>query len=674
MALRGTNYFLGLAADLLRSNSRRNAMFNGIERMVRNDWKFQETFKQDVPDIFEVIDRSPYDAVQSGATALSGQMPYWQVIPHNINPLEYQRVDKLAEAIRWHKTRSNRRGAGTISFDKAYSSLVYNIVATQIHDLVMILPKDRSKWTPMQQEAWRHGRFLERVKNPKGILTETGSLGITTVVNIENLAINDVIQYWKLYEGNTSKEAKQALATIDQLESDVSGLIEKNKGDEQFPSRVRFIQVYCINYDQVITFGYITVAEPPPQTSQMDYNYNAFGIPDVLAISKPQYTFLETENPFGFLNWSIRQGGNRVENLEEFRVNPLLAPLWWTGSWQKLNMAKSLVFSEPLRRVREPRDVAVTRDGQGASIDYADGGTVDLRTGEDYKRLNPTTLDPQALQIIQAMETADARTTGASVLGDVGTISARTPYATYQAMIKVALARLDNNLSDLGQSNVDDAYIYLNFVKKTNVPLVAYRGGYSVGNLSGQKFQPGEPITIDAEQFDLDELDIMCDIKAKVPTDMMEQLNAAVILSKQLNVPMAYVLRNNVGLENIDLLYSQWVDEFKQNTELQAWAAEKMAAAQLKARNDVPMQPPPDQNGQNGQPMNGPGQGEQNIPPLGAGNGIANTSFGAAGSVEGNGFNPGAGGMSPTEINPGTTREMVSGMTQPQINFQRGGR
>ena len=325
--LKTVNYFTGMINELLENDKQRNKMFEGIDKMVHNDWRFADTFKEAVEDIYEVVDTTPSDAITSGAIALSGTVPKWQVIPHNDNQAEYQRVEKLEEVIRWHFRKSDRRGIGTIMYDMAISSLRYNMICTRVDDLKYILPKDQSKWTPLQKRAWTDGRFLMRTFNPKGIHLETTSLGISTIVHIENFPIMDVIKHWELYANNNTDEGKRIQQSLIDL---------KNSIGDRYPRDMRFIQYYCINDDQILTFGHTesgpTIAGKSQELPPSPISYTqAQGTPNFADADSSQFVFVNQPNPMGFLNWSIRIGGSRVEDATQYTLNPLLAPLYFSA-------------------------------------------------------------------------------------------------------------------------------------------------------------------------------------------------------------------------------------------------------------------------------------------------------------------------------------------------------
>jgi hypothetical protein len=380
---------------------------------------------------------------------------------------------------------------------------------------------------------------------------------------------------------------------------------------------------------------------------------------DLLTQPTPDYVFADQKNPYGFIPWAIRVAGSRIEQRIEYRVNPLLAPLYWSGSWDKLNLAKSIIFSEPIRRARSPRVATMTQSGEPPTIDYANGNDIALRVGEQVTGLQPLTLDSGAMQIIGALESAMNRTTGASMIGDTTKMSSNTPFSTYSAMIKVALSRLGKQKDFMGVACQDVVCNMLWWVDKTDVPLTAYAESNKQYR-SGTMLAMGQKTEISKNDYDLNSLGITVKIHPASVTDEMEQLNKAVILSTKLNYPASQALQD-MGYSNIGLMYELWQREFLKNAELQAKAqgmiVEATTAAQMAAQQQQQQQAQAQQ-----QPQPGGQPGEQ---PQGAGQGMSNTSFGMLGG-QGQGVNPAMGGMAPAQAAPSMTREQLMGQTANQ--------
>jgi hypothetical protein len=623
---RKVEWYQGLVDELREEFSKRNRLFDEIDKMVRPEWSLPEEFTAVIKDVMAIVDTAPSDAINSGAIALSGSSPVFSVMPFMPNPMEYDRAQSLEDNLSYHFDMANRRGNGTVMYDIAESSLKYNTIAVRVDDLAHIFPKDPRKWTPLQRRAWGYGRFLVQAFNPKTVYYLDTSIGISTVAHVQSFKIKSIIDHWSLYANNSTDEGRRVLATLEKLQSDLEILSAKKYNLRN----VNFTQTHVIDDDKLVVYGALTDHEGEPIKDAADY------------------VFADQKNEYGFIPWSIRVAGSRLEDSLEYRVNPLLAPLYWSQSWDKLNLAKSIVFSEPIRRARNPRGVSITQSGDAPNVDYENGNEINLRVGEDYRPFQPITMDENALAVIGALENAMVRTTGASVLNDTTKLSSNTPFATYSAMIKVALSRLDKQRDIMAQSATDIACQFLWWVDYTKHPLTSY-SRVDKQYRSGTMVARGQKIEVTEQDYDLNNLGISSKVQPMTPTDRMEQLNMAVILSTKLNVPVSKALEE-IGYENVGLMYDLWAREFLRNAELQAQAQAMMTEATATAQLNAQMAAQQNMAGGQGE---APGM-------MGAGGDLAQTSFGALGGQEG--VNPAIGGQSPYEAAPGMTREVITGM------------
>ena len=619
-------------------------MFDYIDDMVLPSWSLPPEFTAVVKDVMAVIDTAPSDAVKSAAIAFSRNIPIFSVMPFRANPDEYDRAQRLEDNLRYQFKRSNKRGNGSVMYDMAESSLRYDTICVRKDDLVHILPRNKSSWTALQKQAWSHGRFIETVYSPKNVRYMYSHLGKTFVGCAETMRVMDAIAYWELYKGNDTDEGRMVAGALDDIQAAISDVKDSFKLNDLY-----ITQTYTIDYDKVCVWGSLT-------NSNGDEVVRSGTVGD-----KYEFKFADQKNPYGFINWSVRVAGSRLDGRVEYRVSPMLAPLYWGKSWDKINLFKSVVFSEPFRRARSPRGISITNSGEAVQVDYAEGADVNVRLGEDYKPFVPITLDQGAVAVIAALEAAMNRTTGASMIGDTTKIDSRTPFATFAAMVKVAMSRLDRQNALLADTVTDLAEIGLQWVDKTDVPLTAYVE-HATQYHSGRTMPRGMALSVGKDDFDLSELGISCKVIPETPTDKMEQLNMAVILSEKLNMPSSELLQG-MGYENIGLSYELWKREFLRNAEVQAQAQAMLAEATSMAEAKVQMAMQQAQMGaQAGGAKTGGPQGGKDESPLGAGGGVANTAFGALGGTQGT--NPALGGISPTQGAPSMTREAITGRTR----------
>lgn len=652
------DWYMGLMDELDEEFDPVVTLFDKIDDMIRPTWSLPTDFTNVIKDVMAVIDTGPSDAINSGAIALSGSTPIFSVAPQSPHMPEYDRVEAIEDNLTAHFKRGNKRGDGTLMYDIAESSLRHNTICVRVDDLAHILPKDSKKWSTLQRMAWAQGRFLYKAYNAKLIRYMHSDLGLTVVGFRKTMRVMDAINHWELYENNSTKEGDMIATALGDLK-DALGEEKKKSGFDL--KKTYLTQAYMIDHQKLCIWGSLT-----------DVNGE-----DISRSTGKDFVFSDQENPYGFIPFSVRVAGSRIEDQLEYRVNPLLAPLYWSGSWDKLNLAKSIVFSEPIRRARSPRAASFTTNGDPVKPDYLNGSDIALQRGDEYKPFQPITMDANAIAVINALEAAQNRTTGASMIGDTTKISSNTPFSTFSAMVKVALSRLDKQREIMALATEDIACCMMWWVSKTGTPLTSYaetdkqyKSGKKVTR--GMKIETIPPnADLNIGDFSLNYLGISAKVIPMTPTDRMEQLNMAILLSTKMNMPASQLLQE-MGYENVGLSYELWVREYLKNAEVQAQAAAMQAEAvgmaniKVAGAQQAMMQQAQAQEQGGGAPAGAPAPDGSVTPNGGAyeGGGQAEAAFASMGGSPG--FNPAMGGGSPMQGAPTMTREAVTGKNRMQ--------
>lgn len=621
---RDFEYIRSYERDLIDQDAKRNELYNAMWRMVYLDWDFARADKDKMPDVRTIVDSTPSDALRNAAIALSNTVPRWTVAPYGTSLFELQHTEMLEHCLEYNFRKMNKRGVGSLLYDKMFSSLLYDMIVTRIDDLEFQF-KGVKKLSNLQRRVRSQGRFLGQVFDPRTIHVETGMGTFTALLHVENMRAWDVYHYWKLYENNATPEGKRVAEGLRKMDEHFAGKNAKQVHD------MRFIMYEFINDDQILKHGHffgagtsssvITGAEH--QTSSAN---------DII--------FADEENTLGFINWSVRIGGTRMESDPAYRINPMLAPLHWGNTWETLNVVQSLVLSEPIKRMmQDAHQFQETADGK--RLLESDDGVIVGRRGDRVTNIPPAQLDPNAMAVVEALKFNESRSTGAAILSDVAGAK-NTPFATLNAMIQVAMSRLDINRRDGAFSCADDALLMLRWVQKTREPLMVYRHHaktMAAGGLS-MHMPAGQQIVINADDFDADFCEVDVDIKPRTPTDEQQQIMSAIQLHDKLRVPYEVVLER-LGYENLPLMKNQWDQE-------QMDTAQQQAAIQALMIKQQPQAEMPQ-----------------------AGGGLSESAFGALGGTEG--MSPAMGGSNPAPFAPGLTREAVSGQTQGGAPIAAGG-
>jgi hypothetical protein len=606
--MKSRDYVKGYMQDLIEKDKKRDELLYFMKRMARPQWDFDPAIKAARPDLRAFVDTTPSDAVENGAIALSNTAPRFTVMPFLDNLDEYARAEACEQVLHHFYRKANDRGTGTLLYDKARSSLITNGIATRVDDLAYILPKDKKSWTPLQKAAWASGRFIVRAFDFCTVHYDISDMGLTAICQAENVRAMDEYKYWKLYESDPL--VKKALKAMEEK-------FENEKAGGKSPKSLRFMRYYFMDYDQIFRCGAFV-----PDVGEMD-----------LSEIKDEIVFAEQENDFGFINWSIRAGGTRIESAPEFQINPMLAPLYWGNIWETTNIVQSIVMSEPIKRLENATRFEKSADG--TRLPERDGVIVG-GTQDDVKSLGYDPIDPQNFGIVERMNQATARVTGAAALSDINN-AVNATYSTFNAVFNVVMSRLDIQRRDMALSCADEGKLFYKWAKFDKEPMTMYRSADK--NMMSAQYLRGAEVTVTADDFDADAMELFCDITPKTMTDFQQQVLSAIQLNQQMRVPRREALEK-LGFENVSLLDQQYAFEKMNDAELDAAVQNIMMQAQVagQIQAQAQMQAPttmPNPGAQMSQQANGP---------------LGNM---------GQGYNPAAGGTPTIQSTPGLTREAV---------------
>ena len=651
MTKKSTDYIYDYEQDLIDKDSDRDTLFDYIDKMARVDWEFPTAFRNARPDVRTIRDSTPADAVENASIALSNTRPIWTVPPFGTDLKEYERANKIEYLIDCNYEKSNSRGTGTVLFDKARSSILYNMIATRTDDLASILPKNRKSWTNYQRDAYAGGRFIHRCFKPKGIHVDTSDMGLAALLHVEVLRAMDVYKYWELFEDDTDEGKRVA-----EGRRKMKAYMDEQKGDGYNPRSLWFCQYYFIDHNQILRHGHFA-----PDTQDIYTNAaSAYMTKKGMGDYEDDIIFADSENEQGFINWSVRMGGTRIEDNPAYQLNPMLAQLYYSNIWETVNIIQSIVLSKPIAELDRANEIQLTRDGQ--RLPENDGVMVGM-PGDSAQRLQWPQIDPNTFQVMDRLQQSIVRSTGASALGDINAAKGAA-FASLNAIIQIIMGRLDVQRRDMSLSCADDVRNAMKWVEYNRVPLVAYRQAGET--MRGQPQMAGEQMVITADDFDAYEFEVMCEIRPKTPTDFQQQVLTAIQLHDKSPLPWKELLQN-LGYKNVDLLKQQRISEDFTDGEIQAELQAIMAKRGIIAQAEGQMEAQQIMQSGQGQPQPGgaPQGGQQPMTSMpNAGGGLSETAFGPLGDTGMQGMNPANSGTPPAMLQPGLTREAVSGQTR----------
>jgi hypothetical protein len=530
----------------------------------------------------------------------------------------------MEQALQWNWDKANMRGPTRKIESISDSALRYDCCVTRVDDLMFWLPKDQGKWSKANRRAARLGRFVITVIPPHNIHTQiSATSGAFCVLSARNLPLADVLDYYESLAG-TNKEGKKIKSTIARVRA------EAEEGDYQ---ELRFMLYQYTDDEKRLDYGHLM-----GEDESVD---DAGGGED-------DFVFVDTENKMPFLPYTVRAGGSEVETEPKYKYHPMLASVEWHDLWRNSVLVRSLVFSDIIRRVREVREFYRGTNTGAVPPDDGTGGAKALPPNVDVVRPSPTQIDPQAFQVLTAVDSSLQGTTSASSLGNLSKYS-NTAFSTMNAIVNVEMGKLNPQKNIIQDTIADQCYLFCEWAKFTHKPLQAWR---SEEKRVGEKMLPrGEEIQIGEGDYDLFRTFIKCTVTPETPTDKMQQMNIVeklVLLGmsreealEMMNVPHAALQQDRSALETlkqgaIQALVAKL--QAMKTGEAQVAIQKMMMAMQQPQQPPAGAAPPP------------PGPGGQAPPP---------DAFSGMGGA---GFDPAMGGEPAMEGAPGMGREQMNGM------------
>jgi hypothetical protein len=616
------DWYRGKIAEMMQNDSDAYDIFYQVDRMFHGEVTLPAQL-QDLDDVRLIKDSAPHDALYNARVALANSRIRLDVTPLGNAEAEFVKANRMEQALQWNWEKANMRGPTRKIESISDSALRYDCCVTRVDDLMFWLPKEQSKWTKANRRAARLGRFVITVIPPHNIHTQiSATSGAFCVLSARNLPLADVLDYYESLAG-TNKEGKKIKSTIAKIKDEVS----ENENYQE----LRFMLYQYTDDDRRLDYGHL---------SGEDESVDESGGSD------SDFVFVDTENKLPFLPYTVRAGGSEVETEPRYKYHPMLASVYWHDLWTNSVLVRSLVFSDVIRRVRETREFYRGPNTEAVPPDDGTGGAKALPPNVDVVRPAPTQVDPQAFQVLTAIDSSLQGTTSASSLGNLSRYS-NTAFSTMNAIVNVEMGKLNPQKNIIQDTIADQCYLFCEWSTFTKKPLQAWRD--TDKKIENTVLPRGEEIQIGEHDYDLFRTFIKCTITPETPTDKMQQMNiveklVALGMSREealemMNVPHAALQLDRNALEAIKQGAIQALIAKLQT--MKTGEAQVMVQKMMMALQQPPAPPAP----AGALP---PGGGE--VPPPDAFSGMG-----------GDGFNPADGGGPAIEGAPGMGREQMNG-------------
>jgi hypothetical protein len=248
---------------------------------------------------------------------------------------------------------------------------------------------------------------------------------------------------------------------------------------------------------------------------------------------------LEEPNELGFIPYAIRRWGNSLSSDPKERVSPLLQSVWDSGQWDMLNVIDSIDSSLTIKRAAMPQYAGEFPTGQAPQVDNTDpAGLLDLPQGtRNFQVMAAQSFDQRLSRNKSDFQGRIWQSTVAKQLQSLEFPSG-TAYSSVNQVLSTAAKSL-SFFQRLGQNTMAElAHQMLCWIKY-------YGKKYGEVDLYGRysdKTRNGQEIRIGSNTIDPDVLQLECLLTADLPTDRLQQINAAVMLKNNFQVPEAEVM------------------------------------------------------------------------------------------------------------------------------------
>lgn len=545
--------------ELIKKDKSNIDMMIKMDKMWNMDWTLPSKLRN-LQWIRAVKTSDPHDSVRGATRMLAAVMPKLTITPLSHVESERDRMDEIERALMWQLNLAfKRRGKPLATLVR--QALLYDRCVAQ----VIYLPhqqKAMDTFSPKSlrfKYAKRFGDFAVVPRDPKQVHAAWSDWGVERVVYRNVATINEIIDFW-------GEEVAKGLVK-ERRKKDVTGYEYASIFDYQDMEERK---VYCI-----IQGKKDTISDP---------------------INDKPIVILESENKLEFLPWVIKDGGEELI--------PMLYSVAKTDQWEDQNIYETIGMSETIAKFAYPR---IKKTGPGeVEIDAGEPGrTLDVPPGTDVEPFEPPRSDPDLVIFSDRLQARMSKSTIPNLL-ITGEFPAGSAFASLDLVTKGG-AKSVTPYKELAEDAIEEIYRQmLYWIEYENGELVAYPTS------RGQAQEITEPMTINADDYDVDALYMEVKLEPDIPLDQIQQYNAAVMANRDLNVALRDSLEK-AGIHDPGATMDRWYEEqirrrgfereqsrldMEMQSESQLRAQQQMMLLQMNAQQQMAAQQPQTPEGQ----------------------------------------------------------------------------
>lgn len=545
------------------------------------------------------------DAKNAGVRTFSVLLPNISIQPNSDNEYEYERVERMEEALKWEFHRMNRVGTDSIHSQIINSAIQYHAVALQTQYLPYHF-RDRKK-EPRVRAILRQRNFNWIVHHPGTVHVMRGR------------------------DGNLDGIAKVGTYTLKQLRDEFGA---DNPG-------IRKLLTDWVDKDFDTTEWTLV--------DWTDWEKRQVWVTTDKKFGRAEYVIMDEEHQLPFIPWVVIDKGN-----------PLWQSVIKSGMWENIQHMNVIRFAKAIEQASTPAFVIQTPDGtmKNVWIDYSNPNQpINIPPGARLEPVQRPQIDPQLEAHFQEMRAAIQRSTVSQVLTDIGQYS-NAPFSTVNQIVQMALGQLGPAKLVAEEAEAKGFFQMFEWIEYSKIPLIAYRSsdkngatgdtmrkGEEIAIFPGAAREPDEFMTPEQERnfrrriyFDLDYLYIDVSMNSQNTADEQARQNVLINAITHMGASKEFAWEK-MGWDNYKIVEEQRAAEMLQEAEIQKIIQMKMLEVQAA---QMGMQQA--QQAQQAQPQNET---------------AALNSENSMSTMQGADMR---GGMNPAaQANPNMTREMVMG-------------
>ena len=626
------------------------SLYDKIEDAVDGKWELPAEV-QELDWVGPVISTDPSTAVETGVRTLGSEKAKWFITPTAPGPENQDKTNALEDYIKFQWKWAQFRSDIDYTKDIVRSAIVYGRVCVHVTHLKMELEAAKAAGAdipPWYEDVEGYGDFDITVASPKNVRFKKGKYGLEAVANVYQDKVSDVIEDYKpfaqkLYEDYVAGDYEDFDCTVVDLTTRDRRVIW-------------------------VTRQFVIDAEDDIKTAKTK------------AVDSMEYVLLNVPREMPFIPWAIRSGGTSLRSDVEKKVQPMLAKVVETNLVDIQNTMLSLTYSEAITTVASPRFAVVGPNNEIVHVDYRDPTRLmDVPENHQVIQLQPRSIDEGLLHLSDRIKAMVDRETVARFLQNLD-IPDEAAYASINAVMQSAIAALDVYKDIAEYIHADIGILMLKTLHYRKDAAVFF--GVDESN---------RQMLVNWNMFDPKHLYVEAELTAKAPTDYMQRLNAGVAMKQNLSYPEAEVYRwlgesdpeglakkaqqekvrdfvLNLQMQKMQFAQQMEMEKAKMALQMEAQAAAQQQASaqqQAAARQQMAAQQQGQQSGDPRAAMARMMASRQQSAARGGAMGRPNPAQREAFAMarqSGGRFNPSQGGTPPATMNPGATREMLSGM------------